>query len=48
MTKFFKDNPNDFGLLCINEECTKFCFSRRGHHQFENCAGDVNSTIDLN
>ncbi len=48
MTKFFKDKPDDFGLLCIEEECAKLCFSRRGCHQFENCAGDVNSTIDLN
>jgi hypothetical protein len=48
MTKFFKDKSDDFGLLCIEEECTKLCFSRRGCHQFENCACDVHSTIDLN
>ncbi len=48
MTKFFKDKPDDVGLLCIKEECAKLCFSRGGSHQFENCAGDVNSTIDLN
>jgi hypothetical protein len=48
MTKFFKDKLDDFGLLCIKEECAKLRFSRRGHHQLENCAGDVNSAIDLN
>jgi hypothetical protein len=48
MTKFFKDKPDDFGFLCINEECAKLCFSRGGRHQLENCAGDVNSAIDLN
>ncbi len=47
-TKFFKDKPDDFGLLCIKEECTKLCFSSGGSHQFEIGAGDVNSTIDLN
>jgi hypothetical protein len=48
MTKFFKDKPDDFGLLCIEEKCAKLCFSRRGSYQFENCAGSVNSTIVLN
>jgi hypothetical protein len=48
MTKFFKDKLDDFGLLRIKEECAKLCFSSGGSHQFENCAGDVNSTIDLN
>jgi hypothetical protein len=48
MTKFFKDKPDNFGFLCIKEECSKLCFSSRGSHQFENCAGDMNSTIDLN
>ena len=48
MTKFFKDKPDDFGFLCIEEECAKLRFSRGGRHQFENCAGDVNSAIDLN
>jgi hypothetical protein len=48
MTKFYKDKLDDFGLLCIEEECAKLCFSRGGSHQFENCAGDVNSAIDLN
>ncbi len=48
MTKFFKDKPDDFGLLCIEEECAKLCFSCGGCHQFENSAGDVNSNIDLN
>ncbi len=48
MTKFFKDKLHDFGLLCIEEECPKLCFSRGGRHQFENCACDVHSTIDLN
>jgi hypothetical protein len=48
MTKFVKDKPDDFGLLCIEEECTKLRFRCGGSHQFENCAGDVNSTIDLN
>jgi hypothetical protein len=38
MTKFFKDEPDDFCLLCIEEECTKLCFSCRGSPQFENCA----------
>jgi hypothetical protein len=40
--------PDGFGLLCIKEECTKLCFSRRGSHQFENCAGNMNNAIDLN
>ncbi len=48
MTKFFKDILDDFGLLCIEEECTKLRFSRRGRHQFENCACEVHSPIDLN
>ncbi len=48
MTKFFNNKPDDFGLLCIEEECAKLCFSRGGHHQFENCACDMNSAIDLN
>jgi hypothetical protein len=48
MTKFFKDKPDDFGLLYIEEECTKLRFSRGGSRQFENCAGDINSAIDLN
>jgi hypothetical protein len=48
MTKFFKDKLDDFRLLCIKEECAKLCFSHGGSHQFENCAGDVNSAIDLN
>ncbi len=48
MTKFFKDKPDDFGLLCIEKECATLHFSRGGSHQFENCAGDVNSVIDLN
>ncbi len=38
MTKFFKDKPDDFGFLCIKEECIKLCFSSRGSHHFENCA----------
>ncbi len=48
MTKFFKDKPDDFGFLCIKEECAQLCFSSRGSHQFENCAGEVNSAIELN
>jgi hypothetical protein len=48
MTKFFKNKPDDFGLLCIEIECPKLRFSHGGGHQIENCAGDVNSTIDLN
>jgi hypothetical protein len=48
MTKFFKDKPDDFGLLCIKGECAKLCLSSKGSHQFENCADDVNSAIDLN
>ena len=48
MTKFFKDKPDDFGLLCIEKKCAMLHFSRGGSHQFENCAGDMNSTIDLN
>ncbi len=48
MTKFFKDKPDDFGLLCIKEECAKLRFSHGGCHQFENCAGEVSSAIDVN
>jgi hypothetical protein len=48
MTKFFKDNTDNCGLLCNKEECAKLCFSSRGSHQFDNCAGDVGSTINLN
>jgi hypothetical protein len=48
MTKFFKDKLDDFGLLCIEEECAKLRFSRGGRHQFENSAGDVNIAFDLN
>ncbi len=48
MTKLFKDKPDNFSHLCIQEECTKLHFSHGGSHQFENCAGDVNSAIDLN
>jgi hypothetical protein len=48
MTKFLKDKPDDVGLLCIKEECAMLRFSRGGSHQFENCAGDMNITIDLN
>ncbi len=48
MTKFFKDMPDDLGLLCIKEECAKLRFSHGSRHQFENCAGDVNSSINLN
>ncbi len=46
--KFFKDKLDAFGLLCIEEECAKLCFSCGGSHQFKNCAGDMNSAIALN
>ncbi len=48
MTKVFKVKTYGFGFLSIKNECAKLCFSRRGRHQFENCAGDVNSAINLN
>jgi hypothetical protein len=48
MTKFFKDRMYNFGFLRIKEECTKFCLSSRGSHQFEYCAGDVDGAINFN
>ena len=48
MTKFFKDKTDDFVFLCMKEEHAKPCLSRRGCHQFENCAGEVSSAIDVN
>ncbi len=48
MPKFFKDKTYDFGFLSIKEECTKFCLSSGGSHQFDNCADDVDGPIDLN
>ena len=48
MSKFFKDKTDDLGFVCIKEECAKVRFSCRCYHQFENCAGDMNSAIDFN
>ncbi len=48
MTKFIKDKMYDIGFLSIKEECAKFYLSSGGSHQFENCVGYVDGTIDLN
>ena len=46
MSEFFEAYPHDFGLLCIEKEGTKFGFHCGGSNKLEDCAGDVESTID--
>ncbi len=46
MSEFFKTYPHDFGLLCIEKEGTKFGFCCGGSNELEDCAGDVDSTVD--
>jgi hypothetical protein len=46
MSKFFEAYPHDFGLLCIEREGTKFGFRCGGSDKLEDCAGDVDSTVD--
>ncbi len=46
MSEFFEAYPHDFGLLCIEKEGTEFGFSCGGSDKLEDCAGDVDSTVD--
>jgi hypothetical protein len=46
MSKFFEAYPHDFGLLCIENEGTKFGFCCGGSDELEDRAGDVDSAID--
>ncbi len=46
MSEFFKAYLHDFGLLCIEKEGTEFGFRCGGSEELEDCAGDVDSTID--
>jgi len=48
VAKFFKDNSQDLGFLCIKEESTQFSFSGRCSNQLENRACDVDGTVDDN